>query len=173
MPICIAFELVQTKGRELCPPRTPLALSIWNSHIWCHTDRHKQWKMVPSPLVCSGPLLIGLALAAITCPHRPQSFKKVDNTADSRYPKARLQHTSRKYSKIWLRSGANIKPYFGPKVDPILKLGQTSSVFCTKVRVSTPFRSDKTLKNSHTFYMCLPRPDLPGGRGIFFFWSPE
>ena len=78
----------------------------------------------------------GLALAAKTCPHRLQRFKKTKNgqafsweesiyislfvyAAGSRYPKARLENVSRK-SKIRLRR-ANIKSCLSPKVDPILK----------------------------------------------------
>ena len=62
-------------------------------------------------------LLMGLALEAKMCPHRPQSLKKVNNdrrfrkkkpliylfilyAADFRYPKARLRILSRNYSKM-------------------------------------------------------------------------
>ena len=59
--------------------------------------------------------MIGLALAAKTCPKRPQPFKKVNNgqafpyeatlfsffdAVGSRYRKARLQKELCKYSKI-------------------------------------------------------------------------
>ena len=43
------YELVQVKRRMSPAPSTRM------SHVWCHADRHEEWKRVTSPVFCSGP----------------------------------------------------------------------------------------------------------------------
>ena len=97
----VMYRLAQGKHKS-CPPRLPHAIDTGKSHTWYHTDRHEQWKRVTWPLFF------------VQAPHRPQSFKTVNNgpafpqednfllfyffdAPGFRFPKARPQKASRKY----------------------------------------------------------------------------
>ena len=72
------YDLVRACRPKLCQSRMPHAIATRTSHIWCHTDRHEQWKWVACPVFFHSGPTVGLTLVA-TCPRQPQAFKKVNN----------------------------------------------------------------------------------------------
>ena len=103
-------------------------------------------------------IFVRCSCRAKTCPHRPQAFNEANKGQE--FPQENnflppfflnkpIASTPRHVCKtfdvnIWLRK-ANIKSYFTPKVDSILKLSnyyvttQITHVFRTKVQMFTPF----------------------------------
>ena len=119
-----SYRLVQAKRLKMGQPRVPHATPARISLLWYHTDHHKQWKGVAYLVVALFVQDLGLALAAKTCPHRPQSFTMVRRFLSKQrflfffffmQPVAGTQGTPNSV-------GPNIKSYSSPKVDPVLKL---------------------------------------------------
>ena len=106
-------ELVQAQNPKFRHATNAALVATRMSHIWYHTDRHKQWKRVTWPFFfCQGPRT---SASSENVP-RPQAFKEVNNSqaftvgrktmtqffsgrAASRCSKACLYKVSRKYSK--------------------------------------------------------------------------